>query len=144
MKSLRWPAAVVLLAGALVLPPAGAQAAVTEDNFVARTTGDIVALCTTEPTDALYTAAVNFCQGFGVGTYSVLATAQRGNAKYNKLFCEPEKGLTRNEAVAAFVSWARAKPQRLTLPAVDGVALYLLETYPCPKPAGHPAARRTP
>jgi hypothetical protein len=144
MMSLRLPAAVVLLAGTLVVSPAGARAAVTETNFVAHTTGDLVALCTAEPTETLYTAAVNFCHGFGAGTYSVLATAQRANPRLNKLFCEPQVQLSRNEAVASFISWARAKPERLTLPAVDGVTLFLVETYPCPKPAKHPAARRTP
>jgi hypothetical protein len=144
MKWLRWPAAAVLLAGALALPAAGARAATTEDNFVAHTTGDLVSLCTAEPTDPLYTAAVNFCHGFGAGTYSILATAQRANPKLTKLFCEPQTQLSRNEAVASFVSWARAKPERLTLAATDGVTLFLAETYPCPKPAKRPVARRTP
>jgi hypothetical protein len=141
MNSLRLPAAMALLAGTLVLSSAGAQAAVTEDNFVAHTTGDLLALCTAEPTETLYTAAVNFCHGFGAATYSLLATAQHSNPKL-KVFCEPAKGVSRNDAVASFVTWARAKPDRVALPAVDGLTLFLADTYPCPRSGK--SARRTP
>ena len=37
-----------------------------------------------------------------------------------------------NEAVAAFVSWAGGQPGRAALSAVDGIAAFLTETYPCP------------
>lgn len=144
MMSLRLPAAMALLAGALALPQVAAQAAVTQDNFVNHTTADLVALCTAEPTDPLYTAAINFCHGFGEGTYSLLATAQKGNSRSNKLFCEPEPGLTRNDAVAAFVAWARAKSDRMDFSAVDGVTMFVVQTYPCPKTGKQPVARRTP
>lgn len=128
-----------LTAGVLALSGA-ARAAVTDDNFVDRTTGDLATLCSAGPTDRLYTAAVNFCEGFGVGAYGVLAAAQQANPKL-RLFCVPAE-TTRNEAIAAFVVWAGAKPERAALSAVDGVVAFLHETYPCPKEAGAAAPRR--
>jgi len=116
------------------------QAAVTEDNFISKSTGDLVALCTAAPTDRLYTAAVNFCHGFGAGTYAVLASAQQADPKL-RLFCSPPN-VTRNEAIAAFVSWAGARPDRMTLSAVDGIAGFLTETYPCPTATGTAATGR--
>jgi hypothetical protein len=117
------------------------QAALTEDNFISRTTGDLAALCSAAPTDKLYTAAVNFCYGFGAGAYGVLAAAQQADPKL-KLFCAPP-GVTRNEAVAAFVSWAGAEPERAALPAIDGIAEFLTQTYPCPKATTTAPTRRT-
>jgi Rap1a immunity proteins len=117
------------------------DAALTEDNFISRTTGDLAALCSAAPSDKFYTAAVNFCYGFGAGAYGVLAAAQQADPKL-KLFCvSPE--MTRNQAIAAFVSWAGEKPERLSLPAVDGVAAFLTETYPCPKATTVAPIRRT-
>lgn len=127
----RAPVSIVAGLIALTVLSGTGHAALTEDNFVSKTTGDLAALCSAEPTDKLYTAAVNFCYGFGAGAYGVLAAAQQADPKL-KLFCAPP-GLTRNEAVAAFVSWAGRRPERTALPAVDGVAAFLTETYPCPK-----------
>src|SRR3954454_4657797 len=76
------------------------QAALTEDNFISKTTSDLAALCNAAPADRLYTAAVNFCYGFGAGTYGVLTAIQQGNPGL-RLFCAPPS-LTRNEAVASF------------------------------------------
>jgi len=119
-----------------------AGAAVTEENFVSRTTGDLAALCSAAPTDPLYTAAINFCHGFGAGTYGVLASAQQADSRL-KMFCAPGN-LTRNEAVAAFVAWAGGKPERAALPSVDGVVGFLTETYPCSKAGAAAPTRRTP
>ena len=40
--------------------PANGNAAISEDNFLLRTTGDLVELCKAAPTDPYYTAAINF------------------------------------------------------------------------------------
>jgi hypothetical protein len=117
------------------------QGALTDDNFISKTTGDLAALCSAAPTDKLYTAAVNFCHGFGAGTYGVLAAAQQADPNL-KLFCAP-RDVTRNEAIAAFVSWAGGKPERAALPAVDGIAAFLTETYPCPSAKTVAPTRRT-
>lgn len=125
----------------LALCLAGAARAVTEDQFRLHNTGDLAALCSAATTDPLYTAAINFCQGFGAGTYGVLAEVQRAEPNL-RLFCPPE-GITRNEAIAAFVSWAGANPANAAMPATDGVAAFLRQTYPCPAAARAPEQRRT-
>src|SRR4051812_29262874 len=99
-------AAAALLAAAL---PIGGQAAVTEDNFLIRTTSDLVALCTADRGDPLMTAAVNFCHGFGVGVYQTLSEQEAGRQR-GHLICPRGQTPSRNEAVAEFVTWAKAKP----------------------------------
>jgi hypothetical protein len=116
------------------------RGAVSEEDFVAKTTGALASLCSAAPADKLYTAAVNFCHGFGAGAYGVLAAAQQADPTL-KLFCTPPD-LTRNDAVAAFVSWAGGRPERAALSAVDGIAAFLTETYPCPKGAVVAPTRR--
>ena len=51
--------AVFLLAGFAAQPYA-----VTQDNFLARDTNDIIELCSAQADDPLYTAAVHFCHGY--------------------------------------------------------------------------------
>ena len=126
MRNLWLPAAVAVLLSS----QAARAAAVTQENFALATTADLVALCNAQPSDPLYTAAANFCHGFMVGTYRALAEvapAEQGK----KLFCGPAHIPSRNEAVAAFLAWAAAKPDAAQLSATDGVGEYLMQTYPC-------------
>jgi hypothetical protein len=141
MITLRLPAFAGAALISLTTISGAEQTAITENNSISRTTGDLAVLCSAAPTDRLYTAAVNFCYGFGAGAYGVFAAAQQANPNL-RLFCAPP-GITRNEAVAAFVSWAGGKPERAALPAVDGIAAFLTETYPCPKATTATPHRRT-
>src|SRR5215469_3004399 len=101
MKLKGWIIAVALV----VLAPPMTRAA-TEANFGARTTGDLVELCTAAPDNAIGTAAVNFCQGFALG--AVLVEMQNMAAfRGPKLFCMPNPPPSRNEALSEFVNWAR-------------------------------------
>ncbi len=131
------------IAGAIAcLSPA--RAAVTEDNFLARTTDDIVAVCAVEPSDPLYQAAVNFCHGFALGTYHTLREIMAAEPKI-RLFCVAEPPPSRNEAIAAFVTWARAHPDRGAAPPTESFAAYLADRYPCPPlPAGRHAHVKKP
>lgn len=109
-----------------------ARADVTEDNFLLRTTGDLVALCSAAPADPMMTAAANFCHGFAVGSYRVLAevdAAKRGP----KIICLPTPMPTRNSAIAQFVTWAQASPERMSMPPVDGLVSFGRQQYPCPR-----------
>ncbi len=140
MKPFRLSVAVAV--GMLALPALSGtgRALVTEDNFVSRTTGDLAALCSAAPSDRLYTAAINFCHGFGSGAYGALATVQRVNPRL-KRFCVPD-GVTRNEAIAAFISWTGANPQRAGMPVLDGITAFLTESYPCSKTNNGSTTRR--
>jgi len=118
-------AALLLLTAAI----APAQAAVTEDNFSAKSTGDLVALCGATKDDPAFTQAANFCHGYAVAIAQA-AGAHSGRAKHG-MFCVPSPGPTLNDAIAAFVAWGAADPTRAALPAPTGVTRFLVSTYPC-------------
>jgi hypothetical protein len=77
----------IALASVLALLPPPSQA-VTQDNFLARTTSDLVALC------SMHVGAIHFCEGYFVGAdhYSL---AERGSGAPN-LFCPPTPPPTRD------------------------------------------------
>src|SRR5215471_21811552 len=101
-----------IAAGLVLLAPWPPHAA-TEANFGARTTGDLVELCTAIPDNAMGTAAVNFCEGFAQG--AVLVEMQNmATFRGAKLFCMPNPPPSRNEAITDFVNWARASPDRMS------------------------------
>jgi hypothetical protein len=80
-----------------------ASAGVTESQYPPRTVRDLIEICVTAKDDPMMTAAINYCHGFAQG------------------------------AVTKFIAWANALPSRLDEPAVDGMFIYLAETYPCPR-----------
>jgi hypothetical protein len=124
-----WLSGLALCATALA---GHAQAAVTEDNFLLRTTADLVELCSAAQSDPLYTAASNFCHGFAVGVFRVLQQEDMAR-KSRHLFCVPDPAPTRNEGVAHFVEWAKTDPARMTPGPADGIATFLSQQYPCPR-----------
>jgi hypothetical protein len=128
MSLKRWLPLLAIAAGFL---PVYGHAAVSESSFLVRTTGDLVDLCTAAPTDPLATAALNFCQGFGVGVFRVLQEQEMARSS-GRLFCVPNPTPTRNQVFASFVQWARANPGQLAQPPQDGVAMFLATQYPCP------------
>jgi hypothetical protein len=105
------------------------RAAVTQDTFMVRSTGDLIELCTAAPSDPMGTAALNFCHGFGVGVYRVLEEYE--SARKGHMFCMPETMPTRNETLASFVQWGKANPDQLSVPPQDGIAAFLSKQYPC-------------
>ena len=120
------------LALAVVIVPGAAGAAVTEQDFFVRTTGDLAKLCATTSADPLYSAAIHFCQGFGAGAYQA-EQLHRAGSRAKPLFCMPTDPLpTRNQVTAGFVAWVAAKPDVAALVPAEGVFEYLMATYPCP------------
>ena len=116
---------------ATLLPGAG-RAAVTEDTFKLQSTADLVELCSDTPSDAMSTAALNFCHGFTLGVFRVLdeeASAER----LHRMFCAPNPGPSRDQAIADFVQWAKASPKVMQERPADGLVAYLVQTFPCPK-----------
>jgi Rap1a immunity proteins len=108
------------------------RAAVTEDNFLARTTGDLVELCSAAQPDPLFTAATNFCHGFALGVFRVLEVEDMAR-RSRHLFCLPNPPPTRSEGIASFVQWAKANPKEMSQPAADGIATFLSRQFPCPR-----------
>ena len=118
-----------LAVSATLLASAG-EAAVTEDNFLMRTTGDLAALCSAESSDPLMTPALNFCHGFGVGVYQVLREETAASPS-TQLFCVPVPAPSRNSVVADFVRWSRANPGQMSQPPAEGLVRFLAQQYPC-------------
>ena len=76
------------LAGMSLCLAAAQAEPVTEEHFKIVTTGDLATLCAAEPGETLGTAALNFCHGFAVGVYQVLAEQQTA-PRSRKMFCLP-------------------------------------------------------
>jgi hypothetical protein len=127
---MRWT--TLCLAVSLALPPLSAQA-VTQDNFLVRTTGDLVAVCDTPTTDPMRVAAIHFCQGFLLGAYRFHQAEISGPHPVGRMFCTPTTGVTRDQATAMFVAWANKNPQYMNDQPVDGLARFAAVTWPCPK-----------
>ena len=136
MRLVRWVTALGLCA---VAAPGLAHAAVTQDNFVVRSTADLVTLCTAEQSDPLYTAAVNFCHGYAEGAVDV-EEAHEAQKGARKLFCLPTPPPPRGAELSSFITWPTSQPARLDMPAIDGLFIYLAGRYPCP--AEVPTRRR--
>jgi hypothetical protein len=119
----------------IVLATAGTAraAAVTEDNFLLKTTADLVALCSADQKDPLYTAAVNYCHGFAVGTYRMLEVEDAASRSKRKTVCLQQSGQTRSQAMAGFVSWAADKPKVLGSTPSDGFSEYVMQAFACKK-----------
>jgi hypothetical protein len=129
MRSSKWSCALALCLG---VSAGSAQAAVTQDTFLLRNTGDLTDLCSAAQSDPLYTAAVNFCHGFTVGVFRVLQ--EEDMAKQSRhLFCLPNSTQSRNEGIANFVQWAKADPGRSALQPADAIATFLAQQFPCPR-----------
>jgi hypothetical protein len=127
MRISSWLAVPTLCAAIAAAP---AEAAISEDNFLVRNAGDLVALCTATQADPLYTAAVNFCQGFAVGAFRVLQEEEAARRPPH-MFCLPDSLPSRTEAIANIVQWVNADPARSAIGATDSIAAYLSQRYPC-------------
>lgn len=118
----------VLLALAAFTGPAGA---VEPINFDVRNNADLVALCSTAPTDPNYIPAIHFCQGIGIGFVRYHDALKEGQG-FEPLFCFPP-GVTRNQAFKAYVDYSKAHPEYDTSAVGDVLMKFLVETYPCGK-----------
>ncbi len=101
----------------------------SESNFQVKTTSDLVRLCESKPTDATGVAALHFCHGFVTGAYQYYQVAAAASGK--RLVCVPTPPPSRNEAIAAFVTWTRQNPQPMSMPPIEGLFQYLAQRYPC-------------
>jgi Ssp1 endopeptidase immunity protein Rap1a len=119
----------LLLAGALVAGVTPASAASIE-NFQVKTTADLIDLCSADPASDHYIAAIHFCEGFAVGAYQYYL-AQAADDPSSQYVCVPNPPPTRNDAIVAFLAWAKAHPQFMGEAPVDALFRFLGETYPC-------------
>ena len=119
-----------------------APAAVTRDQFPPRSTRDLITLCSAGADDPLMTAARNFCQGFADGAVGVALSYEAVTQSDRLPFCLPTPRPSYDQALAAFVTWANADPQRMDDTAVVGLMRFLIHQYPCTRPSPHrPSAK---
>ena len=109
-----------------------AKANVTDEDFVAQKTQNLINLCTTSPQDPLYREAIHFCHGYLVGAYHYYQ-AQTADKPELKMFCPPEPKPSRNETIAMFISWAQKHPQYMNETPVETEFRFLAEKWPCKK-----------
>jgi Rap1a immunity proteins len=105
----------------------GAQA---RDEFLVRHTQDYVRLCTTNPNDPLYAAAMGFCHGYGVGAYHYYQAETTG-PQGKPFICPPEPPPSRSEILTMFTAWAQQHPQYMGERPVDSLFRFLTEKWPC-------------
>jgi hypothetical protein len=123
------PKSIVLLFVIIFLLP-GFAGAVTEKDFEAETTQDIVNLCTASTDDPLYHQAVNFCHGYLVGAWDYYEAVSSG-PKGIKFVCPPDPVPSRNDSFNRFIEWAKAHPQHMGESPVETEFRFLMEEWPC-------------
>jgi len=119
---------VLFLSVLLALP--GVAGAVSKEDFEAKTTQNIINLCTAAPEDPLYQQAIHFGHGYLVGAYHYYVAMSAG-PKGTKLVCPPDPPPSRNEAIGMFIDWAKAHPQYMNESPVETEFRFLMETWPC-------------
>src|ERR1700761_7512310 len=115
------------------------RAVVSMDQFPAKTTGDLIALCSAGKDDPLETAAVNWCHVFAEGAVEIALSYQAAGRKGREAFCLPTPRPSHDEALSQFIAWANADPKRLDEPPAVGLVRFLIHQYPCP----HPGAKNS-
>ena len=121
--------AIMLMAMIIFLLP-GLAAAVSEKDFEANTTQDLVNLCSVSADDPFYHQAINFCHGYFVGAYDYYEAVSAG-PKGPKLVCLPDPRPSRNEAIQMILEWMKSHPQYLNEPPVETQFRFLIEKWPC-------------
>ncbi len=103
-----------------------------EDDFAARTAGQVADLCAAADESALDRYALGFCYGWleGVGQFYEQAVAD-GTIAEQKVAC-PGKELSRKEWADVLVGWVGADPARRDLTPLKALGDAAKETFPCP------------
>ena len=120
---------ISLLFVTVLLLPAIAGA-VSEKDFQAKTTKNLINLCTVLPDDPLYHQAINFCHGYLVGAFHYYEATASGPAGV-QLVCAPDPRPSRNATIDMFIDWAKAHPQYWGEPPVETEFRFLMEKWPC-------------
>ena len=120
--------AILLLITALMLP--GLAGAVTKEDFLVKTTGNLVNLLTAPADDPLRREAINFGEGYVVGAYHYYV-AENSGPKGQRLVCLPDPPPSRDAAVTMFVEWVKAHPQYMDENPVETLFRFLIDKWPC-------------
>ena len=119
---------ILLIVIAILIP--GFAGAVSEKDFEAQTTENLINLCTASPDDPLYHQAINFCHGYLVGAFHYYEAHTSGPDAI-KFVCPPDPTPSRNDAIDMFIEWAKAHPQHWREAPVETEFRFLMEKWPC-------------
>jgi Rap1a immunity proteins len=100
------------------------------DEYKVRNAGDLVALCSRDPSAGDYAAALNFCHGFAVGSYAYYRSVATAEPDV-KIVCFKEPYPERSKVIADFVAWSKTNPSFMKDSAVDTLFRFLAGAYPC-------------
>ena len=103
--------------------------ATSSEEFLMRNAQDLTGVCSTPSSDPLYTAAINFCEGYIEGAYHYYSAMLGPGIK--PFVCLPKPEPTRDEVTRRFVAWSQAHPQHSGEPAVETLFKFAEETWPC-------------
>jgi hypothetical protein len=104
--------------------------AVTTDDLKIVNARDVVDVCSVAKTDPYYTAAINFCHGYGVGTFDVYqALMSRPGARHFVCMSEPRP--PRSQVIEQFVAWMNAHPQYDNEHPTNAIFKFFAEKWPC-------------
>lgn len=114
----------------LFVSPSFVHAGVTKEDFLAKTTANLINLCSASPQDPKYQEAIHFCHGYLVGAFH-FDVAQSANKPELQLVCFTEPRPSRNEAIDMFVAWAQKHPEFMNELPVETEFRFLTEKWPC-------------
>lgn len=125
---------IILTAAAiLAAAPALAQPAPPTRGSHTATVAELAALCATAPSASGYAESNGLCRGFIGGFAQYHAAMTQPGTRHRPLFCVPDPAPTGQQAASGFAAWAASNPERAGELAVDGLARWLIATYPCPQ-----------
>lgn len=104
--------------------------AADSDNFKAKTTHDLVALCSVAVGDDLYDAAMGYCLGFVDAAHDYHMAVTAGDLM--KPIACPDHTTTRQEVVDMFLEWAKGSESLLDQESpINGLMRAASEKWPC-------------
>jgi len=89
----------------------------------------LVTACSLPEEHALHARANAFCLGYMSGAMQFYGAAIK-SPEVTPFVCAPE-GLSRGAMRDVFLAWARANPQRLDEPAIEGLVRAAVAKFPC-------------
>jgi Rap1a immunity proteins len=97
-----------------------------------KSAGNLVDICTVDPTNEAYPATLGFCYGFFEGAIRY-HEAIAGATSVKDLVCVPE-GTTRKQAVDVFISYMQEHPEYQAEGSIDAIFRALMARWPCAAP----------
>lgn len=98
------------------------------DSYRARTTAELVAVCSTTSGEKDYATAAAFCHGVLAGAYGYYDASTPAAQRF---VCVPDPPPKRSQVAGEFVAWAKARPQYMDEHAIDTLFRFAAEKYPC-------------